>query len=304
MGRKSERFFGEVETIDINNIRLPTYRFRTVDDIDIQRMSNSIKLHGLLQPVVVRPKDGYFETVAGCTRFLACKSLHWRKIPCHIIQLNEVQTFEVALIENIERKSITPLDEAKAFKRYCFDNGWGSVSELSSKIGKSPSYITKRMALLELPSDVQSHIKNSELKPSTAEEISTIKDPEKQSQLAELIVKRHLTTMKARQLVKEDQDPYYCENSEILEVRSDLQPFNKAIVALRIAMSKIAAAIEEEDEAGDNNDITNDDHQNYNIFINELLMYHKRLLHDQIDNLMKAKKKYAKNIFRYRMMLK
>ncbi|MGN6560620.1 MAG: ParB/RepB/Spo0J family partition protein, partial [Candidatus Nitrosocosmicus sp.] len=263
-----------------------------------------IKLHGLLQPVVVRPKDSYFETVAGCTRFLACKSLHWRKIPCHIIQLNEVQTFEVALIENIERKSITPLDEAKAFKRYCYDNGWGSVSELSAKIGKSPSYITKRMALLELPSDVQSHIKNSELKPSTAEEISTIKDPEKQSQLANLIVKRHLTTMKARQLVKEDQDPYYCENSEILEVRSELQPFNKAIVALRIAMSKIAAAIEEEEEEGDNNDITNDDHQNYNIFINELLMYHKRLLHDQIDNLMKAKKKYAKNIFRYRMMLK
>lgn len=297
MSRKSERFFGEVETIDINNINLPPYRFRTVDDVDIERMSNSIKMHGLLQPVVVRPKDDCFEIVAGCTRFLACKSLHWRKIPCHVIQLNEVQTFEVALIENMERKSITPLDEAKAFKRYCFDNGWGSVSDLSSKIGKSSSYITKRMALLELPSEVQSHIKNSELKPSTAEEISTIKDPEKQSQLADLIVKRHLTTMKARQLVKEEQDPYYCENSEILEVRSELQSFNKAIVALRIAMSKIAAAIEDEEDNEDG------DSKN-NIFINELLMHHKRLLHDQIDNLMKSKKKYAKNIFRYRMMLK
>jgi ParB family transcriptional regulator, chromosome partitioning protein len=303
MSRKSERFFGEVETIDISNIKLPSYRFRTVDENDVERMSNSIKLHGLLQPVVVRPKDDCFEIVAGCTRFLACKSLHWRKIPCHVIQLNEVQTFEVALIENMERKSITPLDEAKAFKKYCFDNGWGSVSELSSKIGKSPSYITKRMALLELPSDVQGHIKNSELKPSTAEEISTIKDPEKQSQLADLIVKRHLTTMKARQLVKEDQDPYYCENSEILEVRSELQPFNKAIVALRIAMSKIAAAIEE-DEEGDNDGVTSNGDRKDNIFINELLMYHKRLLHDQIDNLMKSKKKYAKNIFRYRMMLK
>jgi ParB family chromosome partitioning protein len=266
-------------------------------------MSNSIRLHGLLQPVVVRPKDGYFEIVAGCTRFLACKSLHWRKIPCHVIQLNEVQTFEVALIENMERKSITPLDEAKAFKRYCFDNGWGSVSDLSSKIGKSPSYITKRMALLELPTDVQNHIKNSDLKPSTAEEISTIKDPEKQSQLADLIVKRHLTTMKARQLVKEEQDPYYCENSEILEVRSELQPFNKAIIALRIAMSKIAASIEEEEE-GEDDDVTGKGDNKDNIFINELLMHHKRLLHDQIDNLMRAKKKYAKNIFRYRMMLK
>lgn len=110
-------------------------------------MANSINKNGLLQPVVVRPKDDCFEIVAGCTRFLACKSLHWRKIPCHVIQLNEVQTFEVALIENMERKSITPLDEAKAFKRYCFDNGWGSVSDLSSKIGEFQLYYKKNGSL-------------------------------------------------------------------------------------------------------------------------------------------------------------
>ena len=90
--------------------------------------------------------------------------------------------------------------------------------------------------------------------------------------LADLIVKRHLTTMNARQLVKED-DPYYCENSEVLEVRGDHQSFNKAIVALRVAMSKIAGAIE--DEEG-------------NILVYELLMHHKRLLHDRIDNILKS----------------
>ena len=58
-----------------------------------------------------------------------------------------MQTFEVNLIENIHRKSISPLDEVRAFKKYVFDNGCGSVSELASKIGKSSSYITKRMAL-------------------------------------------------------------------------------------------------------------------------------------------------------------
>src|SRR6476469_1389322 len=287
--RKSERFFGDVENLDINDIKLPTFRFRVVEHIEIKKMADSIRQHGLIQPIVVRPKqDGFFEIVAGCTRFSACKLLHWRKVPCHIIHLNEIQTFEVTLVENIHRKSISPLDEARAFKKYVFDNGWGSISELASKIGKSSSYITKRMALLDLSSDIQECIKNSSLKPSTAEEISSIKDPVKQSKLAELIVKRHLTTMKARQLVKED-DPYYCENSEVLEVRRDLQSFNKAIVALRVAMSKIAGAIEDEEE---------------NILVYELLMHHKRLLHDQIDNVMKAKRKYAKNIFRYRTMLK
>jgi ParB family chromosome partitioning protein len=288
--RKSDRFFGDVENLEIDNIRLPKLRFRVVNDTEIKRMADSIWQHGLLQPIVVRPKeDEFFEVVAGCTRFSACKLLHWRNIPCHIIHLNEMQTFEVTLIENIHRKSILPLDEARAFKRYIFDNGWGSVSELASKIGKSSSYITKRMALLDLPSAVQECIKNSSLKPSTAEEISTIKDPEKQSKLADLIVKRHLTTMKARKLVKEEEDPYYCENSEVLDVRRELQSFNKAIVALRIAMSKIATSIEDEEDG--------------NILIYELLMHHKRMLHDQIDNIMKAKRKYAKNIFRYRRIL-
>jgi ParB family transcriptional regulator, chromosome partitioning protein len=289
----SNRFFGEIDNLNISNIRLPSHRFRIQnDDEDIKKMANSIRRHGLLQPIVVRPKEDYFEVVAGCTRYLACKSLNWRKISCHIVHLNEMQTFEVTLIENIQRKSITPLEEAIAFKQYVFDNGWGSVADLASKIEKSPSYITKRIGLLVLPSEIQESIKNSSLKPSTAEELLSIKDPQRQSQLASLIVKRHLTTMKTRQLVKED--PFYCENSEVLEVRSELQSFNKAIVALRIAMSKIAAIVEDEE---------GEEKGGENLLVYEFLMHQKRLLHDQIDNIMNAKKKYARNIFRYRRIM-
>ena len=259
-GQSGNRFFGEIDNLNVSNIKLPPHRFRIQnDDEDIKKMANSIRRHGLLQPIVVRPKEDYFEVVAGCTRYLACKSLNWRKIPCHIVHLNEMQTFEVTLIENIQRKSITPLEEANAFKQYVFDNGWGSVADLASKIEKSPSYITKRIGLLVLPSEIQESIKNSSLKPSTAEELISIKDANKQSQLASLIVKRHLTTMKTRQLVKED--PFYCENSEVLEVRSELQSFNKAIVALRIAMSKIAAIVEDEEE---------------NLLVHEFMMHQKR----------------------------
>src|SRR6476661_1134178 len=173
----SNRFFGEIDNIKVSNIKLPLHRFRIQnDDEDIKKMANSIRKHGLLQPIVVRPKEDNFEVVAGCTRYLACKSLNWRKIPCHIVHLNEMQTFEVTLIENIQRKSITPLEEANAFKEYIFDNGWGSVADLASKIEKSPSYITKRIGLLVLPSEIQEAIKNSSLKPSTAEELISIKD--------------------------------------------------------------------------------------------------------------------------------
>lgn len=287
-GLGSQRFFCEVESLDISNIRLPSYSYRNVNDNVIKNLADSIKQHGLLQPIIVRTKEECFEIVAGCTRYLACKHLNWKKIPCHIVHLNDMQTFEVALVENIQRESLTPLEEAKSFKMYVLDKGWGSVSNLSSKIGKSPSYITKRIGLLVLPPDVQKSIEDSSLKPSSAEELLSIKDPERQSQLAKMIVKRHLTTMKARELVKED--PYYCENSEITEVRSDLQSFNKSIVILKIAMSKLATIIEKEEEEG-------------NILIYELLMHEKKVLHEQIDTLMKAKKKYAKNIFRYRKII-
>jgi ParB family chromosome partitioning protein len=87
-------------------------------------------------------------------------------------------------------------------------------------------------------------------------------------------------------LVKDD--PFYCENSENLDVRSDLQSFNKSIVALRIAMNRLGDVIEEEQD---------------NFLICELLMHHSKVLHAQIDNLMKAKRKYAKNIFCYRRTL-
>ena len=132
--------------------------------------------------------------------------------------------------------------------------------------------------------------------------------------------------MKARKLVRED--PYYCENSEIIETRSELQAINKSIVILKIAMSKIAQLVEDEDEEGDEedeknyNDINDNNGTNSkvlrernnrnsngiansksNLLIKELLMYQKKQLHDQIDILLKAKKKYVKNIVRYRQIM-
>jgi len=219
----------------------------------INTLSNSIKQHGLIQPIVVRALDNHFEIVAGCRSYFACKSLNWKKIPCHTVHLNDIQTFEMSLVENIQRESLSPLEEAQSFKTYVLDRGWGSISDLSFKIGKSPSYITKRISLLELPSEVQQSIESAELKPSSAEELLSVKDPERQSQLGKMIIKRHLTTMKARKLVRED--PYYCENSEIIEVRSELQVFNKSIVILKIAMNKIAQLIDDEDE--ENGEVSN-----------------------------------------------
>jgi ParB family chromosome partitioning protein len=283
----SSRFFGEIYSIYLEDIVFSSHSLRNCyDDKEVKDIADSIKNNGLLQPIVVRAKENVFEVVAGCRRYLACKSLGWKKIPCQVVQLNDMQAFEVSLIENIQRKSLSPLEEAKAFRKYICDKGWGGIAELSSKIGKSPSFITKRIALLHLPIDVKEKINSSSLSPSTAEELLSIKDSEKQSELARLIAKRHLSTKRVREIVKED--PFYCENSEKVEVRSELQSFNKAIVALRIAMVRMVDIIEEEEN---------------NFLIHELLLHHTKVLHSQIDNLIKAKRKYAKNIYRYKKIL-
>ncbi len=289
----SHRFFGEIVDINMSSIEPSSFcNCRNISQVVIDTLSESIKQHGLIQPIVVRALDDHFEIVAGYRRYMACKSLNWKKIPCHTVHLNDMQTFEIALVENMQRESLSPLEEARSFKLFVIEKGWGSISDLSFKLGKSPSYITKRISLLDLPQDVKQSIEKENLKPSSAEELLAIKDPERQSQLGKLIIKRHLTTMNARKLIRED--PYYCENSEIIEVRSELQTFNKSIVILRIAMNKIAQLLDDEND---------EDEKDANLLIKELLMDQKRQLHDQIDMLMKAKRKYAKNIFRYRRIM-
>src|SRR5207342_3463448 len=91
-----------------------------------------------------------------------------------------------------------------AFKIYVSDKGWGGVTVLSNKIGRSPSSIIRRIGLLDLPEDVLDSIKRLELSPSTAVELFRVKDPIKQSHLANLVARQHLTTKKIRDIVKND----------------------------------------------------------------------------------------------------
>jgi ParB family transcriptional regulator, chromosome partitioning protein len=163
------RFLGVIEDIDISNIELSPYNFRG-SPVQLGEIANSIRRHGLLQPIIVRAANDHFEVIAGTRRYLACKSLGWKKIACHVVELDDRQMFEVSLIENIQRESLTPLEEATAAKTYVSDNGWSSIADLASKVGKSTSYITKRISLMNLPDDVMDAIRNSSLKPSVAEE--------------------------------------------------------------------------------------------------------------------------------------
>ena len=287
MLNNGSRLFGEIENILIVNIRLPSNNLRISNSLNIVKIANSIRQHGLLQPLVVKPRSNQFEIVAGYRRFLACKSLHWKKIPCHIVNLDDMQTFEVAMVENIRRKSFTPLEEANAFKIYVSDKGWGGVTDLSNKIGRSQSSIIRRIGLLDLPKDVLNRIKKSELSPSTAVELFRVKDPVKQSHLAKLVARQHLTTKRVRGMVNNDM---MLNNQPDTVIRSQLRAFDRSIIVLRVALNKIVTIMDEEDEE--------------DMLIRELLLHQRNVLHQQIGILLKCKKKYEKRILRYRNVMK
>jgi len=135
----------------------------------------SIEEKGLLEPIVVRPVEDGFEVVAGYRRLEACKRLGWRRIPCHIIELDDREAYEVSLIENLQHKSLDPIEEALAFKRYVEEYGYGSVTELARRIEKSPSYVSRMIALLSLPDDVREELVRRRKSPSIAQELLNLK---------------------------------------------------------------------------------------------------------------------------------
>jgi ParB family transcriptional regulator, chromosome partitioning protein len=283
LSTSSNSILGLIEELDMSKIRPSTFCLRRGLDKEIDDLASSILQNGLLQPVIVRMRENYFEVVAGNRRYNACRRLGIRRIISHIVEVTDKEAFEVSLTENVQKRTLSPIDEALAFKNYVNDYGWGGVSDLARKLGKSTSYVSKRIDLLDLPSEMINSILDSSIDTSTAEELFYVKDKSKRSQLAQLISTRKLSLRKARQLRKDLEDENSCNlSSPCMSVMDyDLKKaqtsFNKSIITLRIALSKLGSIIQENDG---------------NWLVYELLMQHKNMLHNQIDILIKNKIKY------------
>lgn len=274
---------GIFEDVSVSRLTVSARSLRSGSFADIQELADSIDENGLLQPLVVRPANNRFEIVAGNRRYKACESLKWKRIACHIVDLDDKHAFEFSLIENIQRQTLSVIEEGQAYKMYVADFGWGGVSELARKIGKSPSYITKKIKLLNLPESILNAITETSLSPSVAEELSLVKDQSKQSELAALIIKRHLSLRKARQLMNPSHDndfsAYFSYDDNLEQMQ---RAFDKLILILRMTMRNVASLLE--------------DNEN-DWLIREIFMQHKNRLHDEIDLLIKEKRKLNHRLF-------
>jgi ParB family chromosome partitioning protein len=220
------------------------------DHQEVESLISSIKEHGLLQPILIRPYQNSFEIVAGHRRFYACKSLRWRHMPCKIRELSDKQSFEIQLTENIQRKSMSALEEAEAYRKYVQDLGWGGVTELSRKIGKSEEYVSHRIQLLKLPQDVKEKIMLNKLSISQALELTNLSH-ENMIQFTDHIIENELTIRQIREVKsafsKEKIAIDDLLNNDIISSKSakTLKVAKKTSLALKITLARLDSIIEE-----------------------------------------------------------
>lgn len=275
---------GSLEDLDILDIIPSTHQLRDTH-YNLRELARSIWKIGLLQPIVVRTNSSNdFEVVAGNRRLSACKKLGWRKIACHLVELDDKRAFEASIIENVQRNTLNAIEEGLAFRKYVSEYGWGSISELAEKLSKSTSYVCKRIKLTELPNDIVDLISKSEISVSTGEELLPIIDKDTQSELTGIIQEQQLSSRMVRKLVKKfgakklNKDLFY-DFTDTSEFEKIYKIFDKMIISLRLILKRLATIIESVDDKW---------------IFHDILMQHKHILHQQIDVLIKEKRKYKK----------
>lgn len=234
-----------VEPIEIRMIRPSKFPVRyklPANSPDLANLKSSIKEHGLLQPIVIRPLAHGFEIIAGHRRFAACKSMRWRFIPSKIRDLSDKQAYEIQLTENIQRKSMDAIEEAEAYQKYVHEYGWGGVSDLGKKIGKSEEYVSHRMQLLKLPDDIRGKLVQNDLSVSQALELTNV-DASIQDEFVDEVVNNKLTVRQIRVMKKNAKESDSYKPSPNKNSKS-LNLVKKSNLALKITLSRIDDLIE------------------------------------------------------------
>ena len=172
---------------------------KTFSGEELTELKNSIESKGLLQPIIVREKGGYYEIVAGERRWRAAQLAQLHEIPALIKELTDIEVLEIAIIENIQRSNLNPYEEALGYKQLLEKFNY-TQEELASNLGKSRVYITNLTRLLNLPDSVLKFLKDGTL---TAGHARALIGVDKALEIAKSIVKNELSVRETERLVKE-----------------------------------------------------------------------------------------------------
>lgn len=188
-----------VSSIAISDIHPnPAQPRRHFSEESLQELAASLKRHGLIQPILVRPHGAGYQIVAGERRWRAAQRAQLHQVKAVIRELSDEETLEIALIENIQRQDLNPIEEAEAYRKLCDDFGH-SQSELAAIVEKSRSHVANMMRLLELPSLVRELVVEGKLSMGHARALLGADDS---ARLAAVVVKQGLSVRQTEALVR------------------------------------------------------------------------------------------------------
>ncbi|NBO52730.1 MAG: ParB/RepB/Spo0J family partition protein, partial [bacterium] len=167
-------------------------------------LTASIREHGVLQPIIVRPTEpGSYQIVAGERRWRAVLSLGLPLIPAIVEAMSDEIALEIAIIENLQREDLSPLDEAAIFSRMTTDLGY-SIRKLADRIGKDKGYVENRLRLVHAPADIRALVAERSDTISHAYELMKISDQSRRSELAAQVLRGELSLARLKSVVREE----------------------------------------------------------------------------------------------------
>lgn len=192
-----------VQNVPLDRIVASPFQPRTVfRDEHLDELVGSIKEHGIIQPLIVRVRDGKFELIAGERRWRAAQKAGLAEAPIIVREAGDRDVLELALIENLQREDLNPIEEARAFARLAREFG-EKQEEIAQKVGKSRAAVANSMRLLDLDAEVQGWLVQERVTVGHAKVLLALKTHDEQRLLAEEIIRRSLTVRAAEKLVAE-----------------------------------------------------------------------------------------------------
>jgi ParB family transcriptional regulator, chromosome partitioning protein len=211
----------EVRDIEIDLIRPGQQQPRTTfDQVKLEELAQSIRTSGVIQPLLVRPLGGLFELVAGERRWRAAQIAGLARVPAIIRHIPDEKLLELALIENIQRAELNPVEEAKAYKRLIETLGL-TQEEVSERVGRDRTSVTNHIRVLKLPTDIQNLVETEKISFGHARALVAVQDPIHQRRLAQKIVNHSWSVRETERRVKQLGQPEPKRSSRRPSVDSD-----------------------------------------------------------------------------------
>jgi ParB family chromosome partitioning protein len=193
---------GEQKELPLDQVFPNPDQPRTAMDEDrISELADSIKQVGVLQPVIVRPRDAGYQIIAGERRWRAARVAGLETIPVRIMHADEIQSLELALIENLQRQDLNPVEEARGYRKLLSEYDM-TQAELAEKVSKSRSAITNALRLLDLPEEVLEFLYDGRLSAGHARAVLGVTDEEKRVRLANKIIEQGLSVRETENLAR------------------------------------------------------------------------------------------------------